>query len=355
MPAVPSVLLVDPDEAAREEVRRLLSVAGLAVVAHCGYGPEAVRLLQQTGPAAVAMAARGVPQRVEAMLERMRRAAPGTPVLLYGMPSFMARAMALGARACLPDRPGDALPAAIREVLALEQRLRSADSGPHAGGAVVTVVSARGGVGKTTVAAGLAAALHARLELSTALIDCDPYGGAAGLLPRDRGAPPVLPPSSLEEAQQLAAVHDWVVVDTAAGLRDEALRSLELCDIALLVTTPDVAVLREHVRAMRQLSDWGFPQDRLLVVLDRTHPSHSAPAAEVARALDCAIVADIPYDRRLRRLADEGVTPVLTSAPSPAARSLVELASRLAGVALPSSSRRGPISLLLAAIRPRGR
>jgi len=355
MPAVPSLLLVDPDEAAREETRRLLSVAGLAVVAHAGYGPEAVRLLQEMRPDAVVMAARGMPQRVEAMLERLRRAAPDVPVLLYGMPSFAGRAMALGARSCLPDRPGDALVEAVRSVLAAEGRLRSGDGALPAGGAVLAVVSARGGVGKTTVAAGLAAAFHARLELSAVLIDCDPYGGAAALLPHDRGAPAVLPPSALEEAQRLAGAHDWVVVDTAAGLREEALRALELCDLALLVTTPEVGALREHGRAIRQLADWGFPPDRLLAVLDRTHPSHTAPAAEVARALDWEVVADIPYDRRLRRLAGEGVTPVLAAPSSPAARSLLRLAARLAGVGDPSGRRRlGLPPLLAALLRRRG-
>jgi MinD-like ATPase involved in chromosome partitioning or flagellar assembly/CheY-like chemotaxis protein len=339
MPAVPPVLLIDPDEAAREEVRRLLSVSGLAVTAHAGYGPEALRLLQETSPSLVVMALRGIPQRALIMLEQVRALAPGTPVVLYGMPSLAAEAMALGARACLSDRPGEALVEAARRVLAVEEALRRRAGEAAAGGMTLAVVSARGGVGKTTVAAGLAAAFAARLGLSTVLVDCDPYGGAAGLLPREKGAPATLPASALEEAPQLAARHDFVVIDTAAGLREEALQALEVCDLALLVTTPEVGVLREHARALEQLAGWGFPADRLLLVLDRTHPSHRASAAEVAQALDRPLTADIPYDRQLRRLAEEGITPVLGASSSPAARALVALACRLAGVDGPGAQR----------------
>jgi MinD-like ATPase involved in chromosome partitioning or flagellar assembly len=338
MPAVPPVMLIDPDEAAREEVRRLLSVSGLAVTAHAGYGPEALRLLRETSPSLVVMALRGIPHRALIMLEQVRALAPGTPVILYGMPSLAAEAMALGARACLSDRPGEALVEAARRVLAVEETLRRR-AGEAAGGMTLAVVSARGGVGKTTVAAGLAAAFAARLGLSTVLVDCDPYGGAAGLLPREKGAPATLPASALEEAPQLAARHDFVVIDTAAGLREEALQALEVCDLALLVTTPEVSVLREHARALEQLAGWGFPADRLLLVLDRTHPSHRASAAEVAQALDRPLTADIPYDRQLRRLAEEGITPVLGASSSPAARALVALACRLAGVDGPGGQR----------------
>jgi MinD-like ATPase involved in chromosome partitioning or flagellar assembly len=254
------------------------------------------------------------------------------------MPSLAAEAMALGARACLSDRPGEALVEAARRVLAVEETLRRR-AGEAAGGMTLAVVSARGGVGKTTARVIPAAAFAARLGLSTVLVDCDPYGGAVGLLPREKGAPATLPASALEEAPQLAARHDFVVIDTAAGLREEALQALEVCDLALLVTTPEVSVLREHARALEQLAGWGFPADRLLLVLDRTHPSHRASAAEVAQALDRPLTADIPYDRLLRRLAEEGITPVLGASSSPAARALVGLACRLAGVDGPGGER----------------
>jgi MinD-like ATPase involved in chromosome partitioning or flagellar assembly len=332
MPVVPTAVLIDPDASAREETRRLLSAAGISVVAHAGYGPEALRVAVETSPSLLVVAARGVPERVLVLLERLRATLPQAPVVVYGMTALTSQVMAVGARACLPDRPGERLGAVIDHILAIEERLRRYGEAPPQGGAVLAVVSARGGVGKTTVAAGLAAAFGCRLGLATVLVDADPYGGAAGLLPRDRGAPPVLAASSLEEAPRLASTSDWVVIDTPSGLREEALRALELCDMAVLVTTPDVAVLREHARALSQLADWGFPRDRLLLALDRVNPSQRAAAAEVARALDCPVAADIPYDRRLRRLADEGVTPVLAQPSSAAAKAIVALARALAGV-----------------------
>jgi len=332
MPLAATAVLIDPDEQAREEVRRLLSAAGIAVVGHAGYGPEALRVALAASPSVLVVAARGTPERVVVLLERLRGAVPGAPLIVYGMPSLAAEAMAAGARACLPDRPGDRLAGAIARVLAAEERIRRFAESPPQGGSVLAVVSARGGVGKTTVATGLAAAFACRLGLQTVLVDADPYGGAAGLLPRDRGAPPVLAASSLEEAPQLAATSDWVIIDTPSGLREEALRALELCDLALLVTTPDVAVLREHARALSQLADWGFPRDRLLLVLDRVHPSQRAAAAEVARALERDVAADIPYDRQVRRLAEDGATPVLVRPASAAARAIVAFARTLAGI-----------------------
>ncbi len=61
MPAVPTLPLIDPGEAAHEEVRRLLAVSGLAVVAHGGYGPESSSLPRQASPSPAAMAVRDIP------------------------------------------------------------------------------------------------------------------------------------------------------------------------------------------------------------------------------------------------------------------------------------------------------
>jgi MinD-like ATPase involved in chromosome partitioning or flagellar assembly/CheY-like chemotaxis protein len=340
-------VVIDPDAAAREEVRGLLSAGGIAVIGHAGYGPEALKVASATSPGVLVVAARGLPERVVVLLERLRAALPATPILLYGMPSLAAEAMAAGARACLPDRPGDRLLEAIARVLAAEERIRRYGDMPPQGGTALAIVSARGGVGKTTIAAGLAAAFSVHLGLAAVLVDTDPYGGAAGLLPRERGAPSVLSAASLEDTPGLAAAHDWVVIDTPAGLREEALKALELCDLAVIVTSPDVAVLKEHVRALRQLADWGFPHERLLVAVDRVHPSHRAPAGEVAQALDHPVAADIPYDSRLRRLADEGITPVLARPSSAAARAIIAFARTLAGLETTSAHRGGLLRRLV--------
>lgn len=105
---------------------------------------------------------------------------------------------------------------------------------------IVTIVSQKGGVGKTTLATSLAAAA-ARQKRRTVLIDLDPQASAtfwADIKKRSDFASTPLPaarlPATLKALRQ--AKCDLVIVDTPPNARDIAFEAIEHADFVLIPT-----------------------------------------------------------------------------------------------------------------------
>ncbi|MDP2871770.1 MAG: P-loop NTPase [Bacillota bacterium] len=233
-------------------------------------------------------------------------------------PNLLRQSMQSGARDFILVRSeGQRLGQAIRRAVALvatpETPARPA-SGP---GKVIAVFSTKGGVGKTTIASNLAAALAAHCGKDTALVDLDlEFGGVASMFgvhpqatvvdlcrldaaidhslvakvmvsakldtgPRQPGRPggqsgklrilaaPQSPDLAAEvdgDARRkpghnyvgeiLSAIADstpYVVVDMGSSFRDTNLTALDRADAILLVTTPDILALQNTGKCLEIL------------------------------------------------------------------------------------------------------
>lgn len=160
----------------------------------------------------------------------------------------------------------------------------------HAGGKVVTVSGAKGGVGSTLTAVQLALAAQASGN-STALVDLDLQAGDVGsfvdvqfrrsiadlagisdisprvlqdaVFPHPSGLTLLLAPAEGERAEEvgdaaarqiialLRARYDRVVIDCGSQLTSAGAAAIESADTALLVTTPDVVSVRGVKRVVR--------------------------------------------------------------------------------------------------------
>ena len=388
----PKVLVIDTDPDVRFEVQRLIPQAGFSACGQSGLGTEAVALAQESMPDVVLCGLREPIARVVQTIESIAHALPNAPIIVYANSSEIAtirKAMLAGARDFLqaPFRPEE-LRRSLTAILEWEERRQLRDAGSQVlgpQGAIITVFAAKGGVGKTTIAANLAVALVRRAGQSVVLVDADDaFSDAAASLALTPEATVIdalrqidgldgdglkqfvtehqsglaviagaetpldwrgVPGQQLEELlRRLARQFDVVIVDTGGNLSEISQTALEAASLVLWLTTPEYASVRDSLQAFQAIRGLRVSQDSIRVVLNVTVPESEVRPSSIEEALGQEIFWTVPYDRLLRRSAQLGQPVADVHPESPAAQSLAQLAMVLSG--LPSQSRNGHGTLL---------
>lgn len=356
------VLVVDDAASVREAVRRMLEMEDdFLVVGEAADGEEAVQAARRLVPDVVLMDI-NMPRLDGISAARAILAEVPTSVVMLsveGDVEYLRRAMQSGARDYLvkPFTPED-LAQAVRRCA--RERL-SGPEGRSRRGRVLTVFGTKGGVGRTTIAANLAAALAlADRTRRVALLDLDlEFGVLAQVLSLKPSSsvvdlcrlPEPVTVGRLEEAMvrhpdldlmllaappapHLAAEVDgegrpdrnrnyvgeiiraaregWdeVVVDTGTSFRDATLAALDLADVILLVTVPEVPALHNTAKALNILQQLGYPADKVRVVVNHADAGGGLGPDDVAEALEVPVYATLPHDRAVAQAVNAG-QPVL--------------------------------------------
>jgi pilus assembly protein CpaE len=235
----------------------------------------------------------------------------------------------------------------------------------------VTVVSVRGGSGKTMLATNLGALLASRPGETAALADLNLEFPAAalslGVRPGDSLAEIVEANESLSDGEfdsmlvhhsrglrllsaqleagqserisdaaisavldRLGHLYDHVVMDCRPSFRDLYLDIWETCDRILVICPPDVVSVSLTRNLLDAMSSIGVQNSRLLVVLNQVVPSQRLRKIDIDRHID-AVTVEIPYaGPNLHRAEDEGRVFALEHCKDPAARAIRALADDLA-------------------------
>jgi pilus assembly protein CpaE len=293
--------------------------------------------------------------------ERMRVERPTLGVILVRerFDSLMlSDALRAGVREVVARSDLDELRAAAWRAAELASRLQPTRQligvGPDGGGAsgdglVVTVFSAKGGCGKTTLATNLGAALASNdrdvcvLDLDLAfgdvaialqlhpahtIADAPRLGGLDepglhGLLTQhSRGLSVLAAPTEPGAADQIEArlvndllrvlrrMFDVLIIDTPAAFSDQVLAAFDATDLFLLIATLDIPALKNLKLTLETMDLLNYPRDRWRVVLNRADAKVGLTVPEAERALHTTISAQIPSSRSVPISVNRGVALV---------------------------------------------
>lgn len=160
----------------------------------------------------------------------------------------------------------------------------------------ITVMSFKGGAGKTTIAINLAAAAH-QAGFRTLLVDTDPLRASAlSLSARTLPGPDIqiLSPGALFQNGTVAARagYDVRIIDTPAAPKADVAAAANCADLCLVVCRPtflDIAAVLASAEMIRQLGRPGA------VVLTQTQPSRgTTEPSSVRRAREALALTGLP-------------------------------------------------------------
>jgi ATP-binding protein involved in chromosome partitioning len=243
---------------------------------------------------------------------------------------------------------------------------------------IIAVGSAKGGVGKSTVAVNLAVA-WAAMGARVGLLDADIYGpsqplllGVSGQKPEvrdgkriiplttqgirlmsiglliDEGAPAIWRgPMVTQALTQLLNETEWgeldyLVLDLPPGTGDLQLTLAQKVPVAgaVVVTTPQEIAVADARKGLRMFEKVSVPVLGVVENMSLHHCSQcgheeaifgDGGGARLAQECGVALLGKLPLDTRIRAESDSGRPSVLAAPDSPRARAYVELARRTAG------------------------
>jgi len=376
----PEVVTVDPDLGSRAETKRAVQLAHFSVVGEGGYGVEAVTVAKER-PSDVFLVSVEEPVALALQtIESLADAAPGIPTIVYSSLSdaqSVRRAMVAGARDYLvkPLKPED-LSRAVYGVLEQEEKKRLRADGltseAAARGTVITVFGAKGGIGKTTISTNLAVTLAKMTGANVCLLDMDTRFGDVAIMmdvaveasiadvarkiddiDRDKirdylvkhhSGVSILPaplhptewrnmtPQHIEKiVELLAQTHDYVVIDTPGTFNELIAATLELANLILLVTSMDIASIKDTALALEMLRAAGISEDKVKLMINHSTAANSLREEDVSRVLEYDVFWRIPHDLSVSSSTQLGQPIVMAKPYARVSRSIIELAHVLTG------------------------
>ncbi|MGE5455236.1 MAG: AAA family ATPase, partial [Methylocystaceae bacterium] len=311
-----TVLVVDDAPSVREGIRLLLQrEKDIRVIGECRDGLEAVQQALSLRPDVVLMDVHMPAMDGIAATAQICEQCPGTSVIIISVQqdlNIVRQAMLAGAKDyIIKPFSNKEVTETVRKVVLIGKRKESIRSllgevpVEKRRGQVISIFGAKGGSGKTALAVNLALALN-RSGYKTALIDLDlqfgnvrvaidvqPKRTLSELMQEEGECTPELVASYLENAQGVAVlcgpeqpeyaelvsadgisraikalqqIFDYIVVDMGRRLDDQTLTIMEISQPILMLTSPDLAALRNARKYMDVMQNLGLSHRVQLVI-----------------------------------------------------------------------------------------
>ena len=304
-------------------------------------------------------------------IEAFNRERPDVAVILVSDVSadLLMAAMRAGARdvvseAAPDDEVLDVLDRArgtvsrIRETLTQEEEER---------GRIITVLSPKGGSGKTTISTNLAYGLSNVMDGRVGLIDLDVQFGDVGhalqlepehtigdaaltngatldlmtlkvfLTMHESGLFVMCSPDSLIQAEEVGAEHvkkvltlmtelfPFLVIDTGAGINEHTLTAMEFSTDLLLVASADTPSVRALGREVEALDLIGMTTQERHLVLNRVDSRTGLDPADIQAMIGMEAISEVPQARTIVHSTNQGIPLLADGGRDPASRALNDL------------------------------
>lgn len=126
------------------------------------------------------------------------------------------------------------------------------------------------------------------------------------------------------------SAYDWVVADLGRNLSVLSMTLLEDIDDVFVVATLDLPALHQAKQVAQTLTDYGFSQNRLHLILNRMPRRSDFTPEEVQRILGLPVYATLPND--YPELFEAYAHGTLLSAKTELGQQLAKLAMKIAGI-----------------------
>ncbi|MEM5829362.1 MAG: cell division ATPase MinD [Candidatus Aenigmatarchaeota archaeon] len=238
---------------------------------------------------------------------------------------------------------------------------------------IIGVISAKGGVGKTTVVSNLGAVLVKEFGKKVLVVDGNittpTLGIHLGMLSQEKTIDDVLDgnlifnqaiyihpcglhiaPASLSlrtrypDVEKLKEIlrgvkesYDVIFIDGAAGIGREVLSTIQASDGVLVVTNPEMTSIVAAIKAIKISNTLNIPV--LGIVINKvTKGKHELKISDVEELCEVKVISTIPYDKKIPESIKK-MTPVVLLYPnSPSSLAFKSLAAYIIGEAYPKET-----------------
>lgn len=396
LPSVPPgqekirLLIVDDIPETRENLRKLLFFeSDIDVVGAATNGQEGIEMALELQPDIVLMDINMPGVDGITASERITQKVPFCQIIMMsvqGEADYLRRSMLAGAREFLiKPFSSDELVQSIRRVYQLGASRRqampmmqaaasettSAEAKPGADGKIVSVFSAKGGAGCSTIAVNTAIALQQNAVGKVVVVDTSLQFGDVGVLlnlyasrtiadlaahadelddelindvfiPHSSGIKALLAPPRPEMADtitpslvtdvlgRLRKIFDFIIVDTSSLLDDVVLNVLDISDKIIVVTTPEIPAIKDAKLFFEVTEALEYGRDRFIFVLNKADKRINIRAEDISANIKYKIEAQLPLDERSVTMAvNQGVPYVLGDKNSLLSQATVALSKHL--------------------------
>jgi pilus assembly protein CpaE len=233
----------------------------------------------------------------------------------------------------------------------------------------IAVYSPRGGSGCTTIATNLAIALYAETNQRVLLVGGKLFFGHLGIMLNIRTnntiadliphatnmdeslvhdvvtrhasgiyvlvdpfdiqiAQGIRPQDLFNVMQGLQRMYDIVVVDVGTTLNDNTVTIMDMADLILLVTTPDLASLHDTTRFTQITKALAYPQEKIQYILNRTDLQGGVKTKDVLPVVNQGYFPIPDGGSNVVRSINRGVPLILRYPRNPVSRALHKLAQQ---------------------------
>jgi pilus assembly protein CpaE len=291
--------------------------------------------------------------------------------------SVLADALRAGVREVCEERDLAGINAAVGRVRQLAHSLRETVPGASVPededgqGVLVTVFSAKGGCGKTTLSTNLAVALTEGGRHKVCLVDLDLSFGDVAIALQLFPAHTIADAVTLGEGLDAAAVEslltphanipglatlvapldpgsnrgitadlvrqiltilkqefDYVVVDTPPAFDEQVLEALDQSDLIALIATLDIPALKNLKLTLETLEEINFPREKWAVILNRSDSKVGLALNEVEKTLRVPISVQIPSSRDVPAAINRGVPIIYDNPKHPVSLAVKQFADK---------------------------